>query len=71
MVDGSLYNFDSFDLIKGPQAVPNRPNQCRLRGLNLARFNPALKGYLMYPNFSRCFLRRILAINQGYTYSNI
>jgi hypothetical protein len=71
MVDGSFYSFNFFDLIERPQAIPNRPNECRLRGLNFVRLNPALKSYLVYSNFFCCFLCRILAINQGYTYSTI
>jgi prevent-host-death family protein len=71
MVDGSFYSSNFFDLIMRPQTIPNCPNKCRLRGLNLARLNPALQGYLVYSNSFCCFLCRILAINQGYTYSNI
>ena len=71
MVDGPFYSFSFFDLAKRPQTIPNRPNECRIRGLNLACLNPALESYLVYSNFFCCFLCCILTINQGYTYSNI
>jgi hypothetical protein len=71
MVDGSSYRSNFFDLFNRPQTIAHSPNECRLWGLNLARLNPALKGYLVYSSFPCSFLRRILAINQRYTYSNI
>ena len=71
MVDGPFYSLNCFNLIKRPQAIPNGPNECGLRGVYLTRLDPALKGHLMYSNFFCCFFCRILAINQGYTYSNI
>jgi prevent-host-death family protein len=71
MVNGSFNSLNFFDLPKRPQAIPHRPNKSRLRGIDLTRLNPALKRYLMYSNFPCRFLCRILAVNQGYTYSNI